>query len=219
MTQEVQTVKQKGTNMQLLLPWLANLPLQQQAVLVMACRGFDGSVKHSAHKPLVRTLRAHVMLAAQYGRPWSLDDGFSSFMTLDYIKDFESWRATVEAFMAEVDSYNTHALLHLVHAAQILGYKLPHLEYRKRWCDFYEYFCGEVLHSPPETCAFMDSRLNDWGQRDWVATQAGLDECQPIPATPEMEAKAHAIAQRYGGGAIPYYAALAALLLVNGEAE
>lgn len=33
----------------------------------------------------------------------------------------------------------------------------------------------------------------------------------PTPATPEMEAKAHEIAQQYGGGAIPYHAALMAL--------
>lgn len=155
--------------MNLLLPWLSNLPLQQQAVLVMACRGFDGSVKHSAHKPIVRTLRAHVFMAAQFGRPWEVADGHSNFMTLDYIKTFQAWAKAVEDFMSEVDSYNTHALMHLMHAAQVLGYKLPNGEYRERWRSFYEYFCIEVLHTPAETAAGMDERLCDWGQRDWQA--------------------------------------------------
>ena len=85
--------------MRLLAEWMDELTLQQQAVLVMACRGFDGTVKHSAHKPIVRTLRAHCLVAAKLGRLWKLKDGYSDFMTLDYIQSNLHWNPIVQGFV------------------------------------------------------------------------------------------------------------------------
>lgn len=154
--------------MKLLLDWMDDLPLQQQAVLVMACRGFDGTVKHSAHKPFVRTLRAHCLTAAKYGRAWEEEDGYNDFMTLFYIGSDNEWSRVCDEFMKEWDSYNVHALMHLIHAIEVLGYKLPSMPYRNRWMQLYRYICGEGLHVQPETKASMDVRLDDWGKRYWV---------------------------------------------------
>lgn len=153
--------------MRLLHDWMDNIPLQQQAVLVMACRGFDGTTKHSPHKPLVRTIRAHCLVAARYGRPWTEGDGYSDFMTLDYITDQDKWNHTCEQFITDWDSYNVHAALHLIHAVEVLGYKHPNVNYRERWCKLYFYVCDECLHMEPETPENMDARLNDWAMLYW----------------------------------------------------
>lgn len=153
--------------MHLLLDWMSHLPLQQQAVLIMACRGFDGTPKNSAHKPLVRTIRAHCLTGARYGRAWRLSDGYSDFMTLNYIIDEPQWNTTCQKFLDEWDSYNVHAAMHLVHAAEILGYKHFDGDYRDRWCKLYFYVCEECLHVTPETPENMDERLNDWAELYW----------------------------------------------------
>lgn len=148
-------------------PWLGNLTVQQQTVLLLACRGFDGTVKHSSVKPFTRTIRAHVLIAATYGRPWTEEDGYNDFMTLDYIAHDRSWGAIGDDFFKEWDSFNVHAALHFLHAAEILGYKLPRLVYRERWNKFYKYTAKECLHMIPETEEQMDYRLNDWGRQRW----------------------------------------------------
>lgn len=153
--------------MRLLLNWLDNLTLQQQAVLVMSCRGFDGTTKHSAHKPLVRTLRAHCLNAAKFGRAWKIEDGYSDFMTLNYIQSDTKWNKTCEEFISEWDSYNVHAVLHLVHAAEVLGYTIPIEEYRVRWGNLYDFLCRECLHVRPEPHGAMNERLNDWDRFLW----------------------------------------------------
>ena len=56
------------TRVSVLQDWLLDLPMQQQAVLLLACRGCDVVPKEHPSKPLVRLLRAYVMNAARVGR-------------------------------------------------------------------------------------------------------------------------------------------------------
>lgn len=161
--------------MQLLLPWMNELTLQQQAVLVLACRGFDGEPKHSPHKPLVRTIRAHCLTAARFGRAWTVEDGYNDFMTLDYIDYDADWNKVCDHFIEHWDSYNIHATMHLVHAGEVLGYKLPSVKHRKRWNLLYNYIAQECLHMLPETEEQMDNRLNDWGREFWARPELTKD--------------------------------------------
>ena len=60
-----------------------------------------------------------------------------------------------------------HYHMHLMHGAQILGYKHPDPKYRSRWNHFY-LRCLDDSHTPhPETESEMDERLNDWNRKQW----------------------------------------------------
>jgi hypothetical protein len=56
--------------------------------------------------------------------------------------------------------YNSHFVLHLIHAAEIIGYKHPDENIKKIWQEFYLNMC-KAMHLNPETKKQMDNRLKD----------------------------------------------------------
>jgi hypothetical protein len=154
--------------MSVLHDWISDLPLQQQAVLILALRGPDGDVKHTKFKVLLRCYRACVLKAAYFGRPLKLGEAADTFMSLgDEFLAFRDWRVHVGDFLEdEADAAILHHYTHFMHGAEILAYKHPILAVRERWQYCYERFCHR-LHVNPESPIQMDERLNDWGREHW----------------------------------------------------
>jgi hypothetical protein len=148
--------------------WLFDLTMQQQSVLVLGCRGPDGIAKFHPTKELVARYRATVLKAAYLGRPMVIDEGDdTTFMTLLKFSSDSHWHHyIVNGFFQHVDSLPHHYYMHLMHGAQIAGYKHPDETFRRRWLDFY-FDCCRDLHLHPETEKQMDARLGDWEQRHW----------------------------------------------------
>lgn len=146
--------------------WCSRLPLQQQSVLFLASRGPDGVAKDHPCKAVQRAYRACVLLAGKYGRCLLASDPGDSFMSLRDVSGSDAWWGRVRDFFATIDSLPHHYLSHLMHGAQILGYKHPDAGLRARWHSFYLEMVDD-LHLRPESEAEMDARLSDWGRESW----------------------------------------------------
>lgn len=130
--------------------WAWSLPLMQQTVLICALRGPDGVPKDTPAKTITRQLRRAILHDA---RP----DGDNSFMASD--AGALAFRDLLDEFFADTDRYPAHFLLHLYHAAEILGYKHPDAITRGRWGLLYTYACN-AFHMRVELEADLDARLD-----------------------------------------------------------
>lgn len=147
--------------------WMLRLTMQQQSVLVLSCRGPDGIAKFHPTKEIVARYRATVLKAAYLGRAMAVDEGDeTTFMTLRNFSDDQHWEARCNFFFSTCDALPHHYYMHLMHGAEIAGYKHPGLLFRSRWLGFYHRCCHD-LHLNPETEAQMDERLSDWHQAYW----------------------------------------------------
>jgi hypothetical protein len=146
--------------------WCRSLTLQQQSVLLLAGRGPDGVGKHHPCKPVHIAYRATIFLAGKYGRPLEWGERADSFMSLDLFGNDQWWETAVNEFFGNWDSLPAHYVKHLMHGAQILGFKHPDLRFRQRWSRLYLRFVEE-FHLQPETEEQMDRRLGDWERKDW----------------------------------------------------
>lgn len=128
-------------------PWVAaSCTLKQQTVLLCALRGCDGTAKEDPSKRITRHIR-HVVLESAEG-------GGSLFHGCTVRPDW------VEAFCSDMDHYPLHWVCHVMHAAEIIGYKHPDRATRILWLQAYRLFCG-ALHTLPESEAHLDLRLAD----------------------------------------------------------
>jgi hypothetical protein len=152
--------------------WLFDLTMQQQSVLVLSCRGPDGIAKFHPTKLVVARYRATVLKAAYLGRAMRVDEGDdTTFMTLIGFSDDEAWGSICKQFFDHVDELPHHYYMHLMHGAQIAGYKHPMETFRHRWGLFYQRCCHD-LHLHPESESEMDRRLGDWDRRFWSQAEA-----------------------------------------------
>ena len=87
-------------------------------------------------------------------------------MSLDVFADDDRWKQAVDAFFDHHDVLAKHYVAHLMHGAEILGYKHPDGRFRERWLAFY-LACVDMLHLRPESEVEMDERLGDWGREHW----------------------------------------------------
>jgi hypothetical protein len=114
----------------------------------MSCvRGCDNLPKDDPSKALVRCLRATVLV--------SFDKKPASF--IENVDDDELNRRMV-AVLKSHDHYPVHYLLHLLHGAEIVGYKHPDREIANLWDWFYTNLC-RCFHVNPESHEQMDNRL------------------------------------------------------------
>lgn len=134
--------------------WVHNLTFQQQALLMTGMRGPDGCNKHCDAKVIVRFLRGAICKPA--GNWIGLND--NDFMWGDY-SVFGLWS---RSFFDDPDGYPHHFIMHLIHCAEVIGYKHPDTKIRRHWEDFYLEAC-DAFHMNPENEAAMDRRLNDFG--------------------------------------------------------
>lgn len=135
--------------------WVCELPFQMQALLLTAMRGPDENNKYNAAKAVIRYLRGSVIKPAG---DWSGKND-NDFMWGEYILKFGEYS---EAFWADHDEYPHHFIMHLIHCAELVGYKHPNRCVRECWENFYLTAC-EAFHMNPETMNQMDERLNDFG--------------------------------------------------------
>lgn len=149
--------------------WILSLGMQQQTVLMLGGRGPDGIAKVHPCKDVVRAYRGTVFKAAMYGRSLRWGEKADSFMSLDLIASTD-WPRIVKAYFNVVDELPHHYHQHLLHGAQILGYKHPDMNMRHAWSWFYEKSCQDA-HMNVETEPEMDARLSDWFQQHWTAEE------------------------------------------------
>lgn len=146
--------------------WCRNLPFQQQSVLFLGARGPDGVAKRHPCKPICIAYRACVFKAGKYGRLLEWGEKADTFMSLDVFAHDDRWAEAVQQFLDHRDELALHYSMHLMHGAQILGFKHPDERFRKRWHEFYLTMV-ESMHLEPETEAQMDKRLGDWAREHW----------------------------------------------------
>jgi hypothetical protein len=146
--------------------WCRKLPLQQQSVLFLAGRGPDGIAKFHPCKAVHVAYRGTIFIAAKYGRPLEWGEKADTFMSLDKFADNDLWREALTSFFENAGEVSFHYFTHLMHGAQICGYKHPDERFRDRWHEFY-IRCVLDMHLSPESEAEMDKRLGDWGREYW----------------------------------------------------
>lgn len=149
--------------------WCRALPLQQQSVLFLAARGPDGIAKGHPCKVVHVAYRGTTIVAAKYGRPLAWGERADGFMSLEVLADPAAWGDAVARFFDHHDSLPHHYLMHLMHGAEIVGYKHPDERFRERWRAFYLAMV-ESLHVGQEPEYQMDARLGDWARAHWGLT-------------------------------------------------
>jgi len=181
--------------------WACSIPFMQQAVLVTAVRGPDGLHKNHISKYILFWLRRCFLISAFSGRavldpingkdktftgavrhPNPVEDQafkntwFSSGFTHEALmKSQRYWEFLLDAcaheYLRSTDEVPHHFHMHLVHAAEILGYKHPVEWIRAWWGRLYLQLVADA-HLHPETEAEMDKRLGDneagWREREVV---------------------------------------------------
>lgn len=149
--------------------WVNNLSYMQQSVLITAVRGCDGLPKKHVSKFVLRWLRRCIMLSAMDGRVLtdSHDPGGGNFT--GPLPPSQSFLNIVADYLASVDEVPHHFHLHLMHAAEIIGYKHPNQDISREWRHFYRFMVRD-MHLLPECLDDMDYRLGD-NQEQW--TKAG----------------------------------------------
>ena len=131
--------------------WVIDLGLRHQGVLLTAVRGCDTVARDEQSKMLVRYYRACIL------NPHCGDVKKAvSFMV--WPDDYEA-RQVMLAVIKSHDHLPHHYLLHLVHAAEILGYKHPDKAKADLWTFFYRQIVKK-FHMNPETQEQLDHRLN-----------------------------------------------------------
>jgi hypothetical protein len=132
---------------QLLRPWILELPLQQQCVLMAAIRGCDSVPKEDNSKRILRSYRYTVLHNA---KPLTADN---IFMVAEVPTPFDVLR-----FVGSLDHYPMHWLMHFIHAVEIVGYKHPEPDVRGWWGNLYDTLIHN-LHVQPETEEQLNTRL------------------------------------------------------------
>lgn len=141
-----------------LLPWVCELTFMQQSVLLCSLRGPDGIRKDHPTKVLLRWLRRSTLYSAFEGREITTAEeaGGGSFTgpCKGNIYDY------IEIYLRHVDELPHHFQLHLMHAAEIVGYKHPNPETARFWLRFYRAIVNDA-HLIPEPESELDNRLSD----------------------------------------------------------
>lgn len=131
----------------ILQPWVLELGLRHQGCLISAVRGCDTLPKDDPSKRLVRCLRADILV------PFS--DQPSSFIENCRLDEVF---ARINIFVGDFDHYPVHYVLHLMHAAHIVGVYHPSITSGDPWRVFYHKMCHK-MHVWPEPEDVQHKRL------------------------------------------------------------
>lgn len=185
-----------------LRPWVCELTMMQQSVLIAAVRGPDGIPKDHTAKLLLRWMRRCILYSAMDKRELLTphEDGGGSFTGPvvaygDLRLDNGYWQHAMDDVVSDylrcVDEIPHHFQLHFMHAAEILGYKYPEMETREWWNRTYRRIVNDA-HLNPESENAMDYRLGD-NREQWLASEEVTAEgpsplCTTANPTPESAA-------------------------------
>lgn len=131
--------------------WVSKLGLRHQGVLLTCVRGCDTNVKFDRIKELCRAFRERI-LKCHCGDP-NKAKSFIERMTDSNLK------LIMDSIISNHDHYPHHYLMHLIHAAEIIGYKDREDHQYAFWYHFYIKMCHK-MHMTPETEEQLDNRLN-----------------------------------------------------------
>jgi hypothetical protein len=155
-------------NKSVLQDWVCELPVMMQALLCCALRGPDTNEKESPAKCLLRLMRGAVLKPADPKYKGNSD----SFMWTDYREDLLSgslaakaacvkltvFQSNMEDFLESHDHYPHHFIMHLVHAAEVIGHFHPDITIAGAWQTFYMRMC-DSFHMRCETKSQLEKRL------------------------------------------------------------
>lgn len=162
--------------------WTNDLSFMMQSVLICAVRGPDGVRKDHPVKVLIRYLRRSFLICAFDGKvrwsPYELGGGsFTGPLHLNHATEPDANAPTghldkfVGVYLRHVDELPHHFQLHLMHAAEILGYMHPDGDVRGFWRALYQAIVNDA-HLQPETKEQMEKRLGD-NETNWRAAELG----------------------------------------------
>jgi len=126
--------------------WVECRSFRMQGALLSAIRGCDNVPKDDPSKALIRAMRPLILKSA-CERP-------NSF--IDFV-DSEELERRMRAFLENFDHYPVHFVLHLLHAAEIIGYRCP-FKGGALWGMFYNDLCYK-MHLRPEALHELEERL------------------------------------------------------------
>lgn len=181
-----------------LQPWVMELTIMQQSVLMSALRGPDTLPKNHTAKLLLRWYRRCVLISAFDGQPimnpyyehggsftgpsllfqWNpRPDGHGMLPPrpnkpgpADTIHGWEDeMNILVRQYLASCDEVPHHFHLHFLHGSEILGFKHPNIPIRNWWYSTYHAMAND-MHLRPELMEQMDKRLGD-REKDWRAAE------------------------------------------------
>jgi hypothetical protein len=137
----------------------------QQSILITSTRGPDGIDKNHIAKSLIRWLRRCYLKSAFTGETFRTPckSGGGSFTgpscpgNYDWLEEMEQ---IVTNYLRKCDEVPHHFHLHLIHAAEILGFKHPNPTIKNWWNLTYLRMVND-MHLNHETEEEMDKRLSD----------------------------------------------------------
>ena len=160
--------------------WTHELTCMQQTVLLTAVRGPDGVAKYHPCKYLVRWYRRCVLLGALdhnvFDNPYDPRGGSFTGPSYEWPEAlgehdwYEKMNPVVERYLQSLDELPHHFQLHLMHAAEIVGYKHPDSNIRSWWHWVYLELVKD-MHLSPETEEELDYRLGD-SEEQWRNTSS-----------------------------------------------
>jgi hypothetical protein len=131
--------------------WVMELPLREQGTLLTCVRGCDLTPKmplNSVERRLVGALRHAFMVPAD---PREVDVEPGSFFVSQPPTD---WK------VSELGHYPQHWLSHVMHSAEVIGFRHPDETVRARWYLIYTKI-ARSLHLNPETRSQFEDRLSE----------------------------------------------------------
>jgi hypothetical protein len=132
-------------------PWLAqHCTMKMQSVLILSLRGHDGMEKEEPSKIITRALRSVIFIDADIAAGAKSSKFTHHELTTQRLK----------AFTEDLDHYSVHWLTHVMHPAEIIGYKHPNTEIAHFWQIVYMSIV-EALHLLPESIEHLNIRLAD----------------------------------------------------------
>ena len=163
-----------------LQPWVENLSMMQQTVLIEMARGPDGLTKYHRSKFLLRWFRRCILFSAFDKRvlttPCEAGGGSFTGPSFELAEGTDSNKFTWELGMTNIlneyirqaDEVPHHAYRHMMHAFEIVGYKHPDERIRAWWNMAYNRLAKD-MHLSPETEEQLDKRLGDT-REGWLAS-------------------------------------------------
>jgi hypothetical protein len=124
--------------------WIAELPYKMQSVLVSAQRGPDSHYCPNI-KALTKWIRRTCQINADPSHSFMADVPLPSLEEIEY----------------ELEYCTLHFTFHFLYGLEIIGYKHPDDEIRRKSMFYYKGVIEEVLHFNVETEEQMDKRLVD----------------------------------------------------------
>lgn len=140
----------------ILYPWVTDLGLRHQGALLSGMRSCDTAPRHDPSKLLSRVLRASVLIPHAGRFP---DERVGYIVWVE--SEVEWWEKYVTPFLKSYDQYPNHFVVHILQAAEIIGYSAPEEcpFFNLRWLEFYKRMCLS-LHVNPEGKDQMNERLD-----------------------------------------------------------